>query len=160
VKARETLIKIAREEYGPENEMQFALIQQANKDVLHGGTRLAVGQELVIPPLPAATPPRPPGGAAPAPAYTVMGLEDLRRTFGPSPAPSGPTPAPGPAASRPPESAKQFHVVRRGETLAQIAREKMKDGGQGTVRRLYNANKDKIRDPDNLPIGVRLEIPA
>jgi nucleoid-associated protein YgaU len=164
VKAKDSLIKIARAEYGRENERQYVLIQQANH--LAPGVTLGIGQELVIPPLPApartpgAAPPAPSRPQAPAPGYTVMGLEDLRRTFGPAPAPEPTGPAPGPTAGRTTDAAKQFHVVRRGDNLGKIAREKMKDDSQASIRRLYNANKGKLRDPDNLPVGVRLEIPA
>ena len=171
VKAKDTLIKIARAEYGPDNERQYVLIQQANKEGLRGGTTLTVGQELVIPPLPpslassrtpapAVAPPAPP----PTPSYRVMDSEELRRLFGPVPAPSGPVPAPGPTpgptVARTPETPKQFYVTRRGDSLGRIAREKMKDDSQASIRRLYNANRDRLRDPDNLPVGVKLEIPA
>ena len=53
-----------------------------------------------------------------------------------------------------------YYVIRKGDSLGKIAREKLKDDSQASIRKLYNANKDKLRDPDNLPVGVKLEIPA
>jgi nucleoid-associated protein YgaU len=175
VKAKDNLIKIARAEYGAGNEKHFVLIQQANKELLKGGTALVVGWELVIPPLPAGAARVPAAGTTDSSgaAYTAMGLDDLRRTFAPVPVAPAPAsdsvsvlpavvPAPSPPASttRPADGARQFHVVRRGDSLGKIAREKMGDDSRASIQRLYKANRDKIRDPDSLPVGLKLEIPV
>jgi len=166
VKAKETLRKIARQEYGPENEKQYVLILQANKDQLEGDDTLQVGMTLVIPPLPAsvsrppaASPPPAVAGApaaSPAPAappYLVMGMDELRRAFG------SPAPSPAPVVDRPSDPARQYYVIRRGDSLAKIAKEKLHDESRAAVQKLYKANKDKLSDPDDLPVGMKLVIP-
>jgi nucleoid-associated protein YgaU len=247
VKSRDTLTKIARAEYGPENERLLALIRQANKDALRGGDEsLQVGMELVIPPPPAPAVTSRTPSASPAPAAhhdapsIALSLDELRRAFSPPSSPSSPasSPAPGPTASRageelrralapaaspapspapsltasrtggdprrgltPPASpapspapvvlgrsgeelrtppstpspspapgavagrtttpdASRYYTIRRGDSLGKIARDKLKDDSQASIRKLYQANRDKLRDPDNLPVGVKLEIPA
>jgi len=56
VAAKDTLIKIARKYYGPENERDYKRILEANKKTLSSETALKVGQELIIPALPQAKP--------------------------------------------------------------------------------------------------------
>ena len=36
----------------------------------------------------------------------------------------------------------------------------MGDGGPRAVQKLYQANRDRIRDPDHLPVGLKLRIPG
>lgn len=56
VQAKDSLRRIARQQYGADNEEQYALIFQANKSLLKSAdTPLQIGQELVIPPLPSET---------------------------------------------------------------------------------------------------------
>ena len=52
------------------------------------------------------------------------------------------------------------YVVRRGDSLMAIARRHMKDDSRSAVQRLYEANKAKLSDPDSLPAGLELVIPA
>jgi nucleoid-associated protein YgaU len=91
-----------------------------------------------------------------------MGLDALRRAFGPAPSAPGAVPAAagGVASDRTaPDAAKQYYVIRKGDSLAKIAREKLHDDSLSAVRKLYAANKDKLRDPDDLPVGMKLVIP-
>jgi len=97
---------------------------------------------------PAARPPTPqrPGQrahrAGPKPAhYSEVTLKDLSERFGPA-------------------RRERVYVVRRGDCLTNIARSQMGDAGPPAVRRLYQANRDRIDDPDRLPVGLKLRIPG
>ncbi|HMQ16595.1 MAG TPA: LysM domain-containing protein, partial [Phycisphaerae bacterium] len=78
----------------------------------------------------------------------------------PAPAsPSGagaatPSAAGSSGASRPPLT----YVVGEGETLTQIARNALKDGGRW--REIYELNRDKLSSPDVLIPGMVLRLPA
>jgi nucleoid-associated protein YgaU len=49
-------------------------------------------------------------------------------------------------------------TVQEGDTLYNIARKVYGDGEKWDV--IYNANKDKLNNPDELPAGTQLTIPA
>ena len=70
------------------------------------------------------------------------------------------THAPAPAPARAVAARIQPHsvTVHEGDTLYNIARKVYGDGEKWDV--IYNANKDKLSDPDELPAGVQLTIPA
>lgn len=140
VKANDTLIEIAREVYGARHAMSYKLIYGANRNVLSSESRLTIGQKLVIPPLPtpAAAPARPTGGG-----YTEMDAAELARRF------SG---APRPAEQR-------IYVVQRGDSLTAIAGKVLGDDSPEAVRKLYQANRDRMAGPDILDVGVKLRVP-
>ncbi|GIW72913.1 MAG: hypothetical protein KatS3mg102_2455 [Planctomycetota bacterium] len=50
------------------------------------------------------------------------------------------------------------HAVQPGDTLSRIAAQHY--GDARLYHRIVEANRDKLRDPDVLPLGVVLEIPA
>ncbi len=50
------------------------------------------------------------------------------------------------------------YIVQPGDSLAGIARILL--GGEAQWRRLYEANRDSIPDPDRLQVGQRLRIPG
>lgn len=52
------------------------------------------------------------------------------------------------------------YQVRPGDSLEKIARRLMKDDSPQAVQKLYLANKDRLRDPNNVPVGVKLAIPS
>lgn len=56
--------------------------------------------------------------------------------------------------------AARTHVVQRGDNLSKIARRILKDDSPATLRKLYNANRDRLDSPDHLPVGVELQIPS
>ena len=62
-----------------------------------------------------------------------------------------------PARGAAPPTPVREHVVRRGETLSAIANKYYADGNW---RRIFNANRDRLKDPDRVPPGVRLKIPS
>jgi nucleoid-associated protein YgaU len=92
-----------------------------------------------------------------------MGLEELRQYVGghsatirrASPSDSE-TVAQAPAAPRP---RVRYYIVQRGDSLTRIARKMYQDDSRDTVRKLYEANRDHLSDPDNVPAGVKLRLP-
>lgn len=56
------------------------------------------------------------------------------------------------------ETDAQQYTVARGDTLGKIARQFYGDAAQWT--RVYEANRDKIADPDHLEVGIVLTIPG
>ena len=55
------------------------------------------------------------------------------------------------------ESPEVTYTVRPGDTLSKIAREYYGDESQ--YMRIYEANRDKLKDPDRLNAGQELRIP-
>lgn len=53
--------------------------------------------------------------------------------------------------------ASRVFVVRRGDTLRRVAAQAY--GDESLWRLIYDANRDRINDPENLLIGTRLRIP-
>jgi nucleoid-associated protein YgaU len=153
VKRGDSLIRIARALYGRQHEDQYRRIFQANRNVLYDEAILPVGVRLVIPSLPGRR-----GGSearsaetavasatTPAPRYREMDLKELEREFAPRPARAG--------------ERRRVYVTRRGDTLRTIAGRLLGDDSRAAVMRIYNANRTRISDPDELPAGVRLTIP-
>ncbi len=60
-------------------------------------------------------------------------------------------------ATATPVSGAQVHVVARGDTLRALARRYY--GNENAWRRIYDANRPLIANPDSLVVGVRLVIP-
>ena len=53
--------------------------------------------------------------------------------------------------------AQKTYTVQAGDTLGKIAQELYGDGGRWTE--IYEANKDKIADPNAIEVGQELQIP-
>ena len=53
--------------------------------------------------------------------------------------------------------ATQWHEVKKGETLWKIAQEYYGDGSLYT--KIFEANKDVLKDPNLIKVGQRLRIP-
>jgi len=141
VQPNDTLIRIARKFYGRGNEDKYRLIYEANRDVLEDESSLYVGQELLIPPLGVE-------GSKPAgPRYVEMDENQLRSYFQAS--------NQGDEALR-----RDTYTVKPGDTLTRIARQVLNDPSPAAVRRLFEANRDKLADPDELIVGMELEIPT
>ena len=51
----------------------------------------------------------------------------------------------------------RVHTVKPGETLYAIARKYYNDGRQW--RRIWQANRNRIKDPNRVPAGIKLIIP-
>jgi nucleoid-associated protein YgaU len=160
VQAGDNLTRIARKIYGAGKDRQYKRIFEANRGAMRSESDLSIGQELIIPPLPApaaassAPLDGPSGRLADAPAdragqgrYVTATMDDLSGTL----ARMGGRAAP-PAAGR-------SYVVQRGDRLITIARRMMHDDSAAAVRKLYEANRGVLDSPDRLKIGVELKLP-
>lgn len=150
VQAGDTLTRIARKIYGPGKDRQYKRIFEANRDVLRSESDVLIGQELIIPPLPAPASASPPvdgaSGRAGQGRYVTATMDDLpgmlaRMGHGAAPV------------------AGRSYVVQRGDNLRIIARRLMHDDSPAAVRRLYEANRGVLDSPDRLKIGVELKLP-
>ena len=140
VRSGDTLIRIARRVYGPEHGDKYMLIYEANKQSLPNPATVRLDQELLIPPLVS------PGAAARPRAgekYVEMNLAELERHV---------------SSGR--SSAGRTHVVREGETLSDIAAKYLRDSSHAAVMKIFEANKEKLLSPDEIPAGVELRIPG
>ena len=61
---------------------------------------------------------------------------------------------PAPASA----GAAQTYSVKSGDTLSKIAKQFYGDAGQ--YMKIFEANKDKLKDPDQIQVGQELKIPA
>ena len=140
VRSGDTLIGIARKVYGRRREGEHLRIYRANRDKLTSPAALSVGQVLVIPPPPAEAS-RPQHVASRPPQqrhYTEMTLTALSSRF----------------------NSERTYVVRPGDCLTDIARRTMGDASKSAVRKLLNANRDRLTNPNRLTVGMRLKIPG
>ncbi|MBI4231525.1 MAG: LysM peptidoglycan-binding domain-containing protein, partial [Planctomycetes bacterium] len=89
---------------------------------------------------------------------TLDSPEDLREgqvlRIPPSPAEAAPPP---PIPGAPGEG--RIHVVQDGEYLSTIAQRYYGNARPSTLQMLYEANRDRMRSPDDLDAGTRLLIP-
>jgi nucleoid-associated protein YgaU len=52
----------------------------------------------------------------------------------------------------------KVHVVAAGETLSKIAKQYYGDANK--YMKIFEANKDQLKDPDKIKVGQKLNIPA
>jgi nucleoid-associated protein YgaU len=57
-----------------------------------------------------------------------------------------------------PVSSMKTYTVKRGDTLSKIARDYLGDAND--YMRIFNANKDQLKDPDEIQPGQVLKIPS
>ncbi len=74
-----------------------------------------------------------------------------RVAAGPAVPPAGPKGAPAAAGG------EKFHEVVKGDTLSGLAKKYYGDGGK--YMKIFDANKDKLKDPDKIQVGQKLRIP-
>jgi len=60
-------------------------------------------------------------------------------------------------SSLPVPKTEQTHVVAAGDTLSKIAKKYYGDASQ--YRKIFEANKDQLKDPDKINVGQKLRIP-
>lgn len=135
----DTLTSIARTEMGDDSRAAVRRLHEANADVVPDPNVLRVGQVLVIPG----------GEPAPRPATRATGTAPRRASPGGSTMDLSGRSRPQP----------RTYTVRSGDTLTRIARDQMNDGSRSAVRRLFEANRDVISDPDIVSPGMKLRIP-
>jgi len=150
VKPNDTLTRIAQKTLNDDSPSAIRRICEANPGKLDDPNLLSIGLELAIPS------PAPTSGARSA--YYRRALADLDRELKRRRALGGRRPAD--AVPTTPAPSRRVYKVRRGDNLTKIAREMLRDGSRSAVRRILNANKDKIRNANVLPIGVELVIPS
>ncbi len=166
VAPKDTLRKIARTVYGPTNEKEYHRIFEANKGTLKGESVLAVGQKLVIPPLPGGAPVAAGGGmkATQAPDSTrQLNIDELEKHLAAaSPSVKSDHPATGAhqVPGKPAAQSGKIYVVASGDNLAKIARKTMGNDNKATILKLRNANRGKLDDSQRVAVGTKLEIPG
>lgn len=57
-------------------------------------------------------------------------------------------------------SAGKLYTTRAGDTFSKIAREQLRDGGPKAVQKLIELNRGKVTNPNRLPTGVEIQLPA
>jgi nucleoid-associated protein YgaU len=62
------------------------------------------------------------------------------------------------AGAAAPVSSMKTYTVKKGDTLSKIAREFLGDAND--YMQIFNANKDQLKDPDEIQPGQVLKIPA
>ena len=81
----------------------------------------------------------------PAPVATPMQAAVVAAVVGAAPAPATTAPA------------ETWHEVVKGETLSAISKKYY--GSANKYPRIFEANRDQLKDPDHIQIGQRLRIP-
>lgn len=127
----DSLAKIAKQFYG--DETKFKVIADANK--IGSPYALKPGQELVIP--------------------EVAGTQAT-----PKPPATGTTPKPttGAAPKTADAGAAKTHKVVAGDTLSKISKHYY--GTDAKWKQIYEANKSKMKSPDDIQVGTELVIPG
>jgi len=134
VRSGDTLERIARREYG--TGTLYARIHEANREQLPDPDRLSVGQRLVIP-----------GKTGP-----IITAEEALAREAPTALGEEEDIVPVDERDRPVE-----YVVQKGDTLWRIA--KRFYSTPGAWKRVYDANRSVIDDPDRVKPGTRLYLP-
>ena len=147
-------------------------IYQANKDRLPDVTTVIVGQKLVIPSLSESiTAPHGRGvsavkdvvarGATDGASrrrisanFQELTIKQLHRRLGRSERAAKKKPLA--KASR----AVEIYKVRSGDTLSEIALKYLGSQKSSAVRRIFEANRDKLSSPDEVYVGMKLRIPS
>ena len=80
-------------------------------------------------------------------------LDDIIADFPVDPSLAGKTPRPQAQAS-----GFQLYTVKSGDTLSKISQQFY--GNAKDYMKIFNANKDKLKDPDHINVGQELKIPA
>ncbi len=176
IAAGDTLSEIALREYG--DKKYWPKIKAANPTI--DPNKVSVGTQISLPPKeevlgPAADPPSAArgGNAAPQTPTEIEEPPDVRierekeRAAAEARAKNAGTPPAKPTtfgstdngnSTTPTKPAGGTYVVARGDTLIRIARTLLKD--EKRWREIYNLNKDRIKDPNNLIEGTALKLPG
>jgi nucleoid-associated protein YgaU len=156
VKSGDNLGKIARAVYGDVLGNKLEVVEklfEANQDKLFTPDKVIVGQVLRIPDLNPSK--RQEARAAREPDHQDQDeesspalLDRIRGLF------SGDS-SDNPSSSG---SSTKYYVVKDYDTLWEIADEKLGSGAR--FKDIIKLNKDKIKDPDDITVGMKLRMPA
>ena len=75
-----------------------------------------------------------------------------------APAPAQQAPVTPVSGTKPAAAKEQTYTVVKGDTLSKIAKEYY--GNANEYMKIFNANRDQLKDPDKIQIGQVLRIPA
>jgi len=145
VSSGDTLATIAKKFYGPEQgnkRANVARIFEANRKLLKSADEVFVGQEIVIPALPAVA-----SGKAPSSGPLSGPLFEPVKSVGQKNLSAG-------AESK--ESGR-FYVVKDGDSLWKISAEQLGNGIR--YKEIGTLNASALTSEDNLSVGMRLKIP-
>ncbi len=87
--------------------------------------------------------------------YEELSLDQLQKRFAP-----GASNKRTARSNRSKKPSGRIYVVRSGDNLTKIARRTLKDDSHAAVRKLYEANRDRLKNPDRLSVGMKLRIPS
>jgi hypothetical protein len=111
----------------------------------------ATAPDPIVPPEAARKPTETAGGPQQPPAHNRDWLPDGVSS------PSAPKSPPATAGNADSGASRRTHVTQPGETLSGLAARYL--GSSARFRELYEANRNVLRSPDDLPDGVTLVIP-
>ena len=145
VREGDTLADIAKEIYGAlegNKRINIMWLFEANRKLLRSADEIRVGQELVIPPLPASAQSKDRISSV----FSSTLFEEVK-SIGRK----------RPSADERKEQSGQY-VVREGDSLWRIAAEQLGDGSR--YKEIGELNVDILEDEDSLALGMRLRMPA
>ena len=145
----DNLAVIAQKFYGAEEgnrKMNVVRIFRANRELLESPDEIHVGQELTIPPLPASTPDKDKIGSVLS-GTVFEKVESIGKRW---------LSANRPKAGKAKQSRQ--YVVREGDSLWQIAAERL--GDPSRYKEISKLNANILDDEDTLTVGMRLRMPA
>ncbi len=150
VQPEDSLYRIAEKVYGPGKGRFYTKIFEANRDKMSDPSMVVVGQRLVIPPLAESNRPAAAGGETRISLRDQRALDDLRNELH----------VRSLASERTGDAKRTMYIVRQGDNLTRIAAKTMKDTSEEAIKRLYEANRDKLPDRDTIVVGMKLRIPS
>lgn len=145
----DNLAVIAQKFYGAEEgnrKMNVMRIFRANRERLESPDEIHVGQELTIPPLPTLTPDKDKIGSVLS-GTVFEKVESIGKRW---------LSANRPKAGKAKQSRQ--YVVREGDSLWQIAAERL--GDPSRYKEISKLNANILDDQDTLTVGMRLRMPA
>ena len=168
VKPSDTLSSIAASHYGTKSHKAVQAIFEANRGVLPDLNHLKTGMVLAIPnatgavQLASSTPSSPlaretTAPARPAVAHKSMGNSPAEKKTAEKKADKKPNVS---EAARPATTPKNFrwYQVQKNDRYASIAREQLGDANRW--REVFEMNKDKFPNPEQIREGVRIKLPV
>ena len=158
----DSLSSIAKKVYGDQQGGKLTNINalfEANRKTLASADDLQVGQKLIVPTLAGSSSPVPtPANVLPGSNFAKVDSVGLRHltTSPDKPAPAAKTSS----IAKTDSTAKStgIYVVQDGDSLWQIASERLGDGNR--YKEIVKLNSDVLANEDNLAVGMQLKMPA